>query len=140
MQLSLKLYEQLNSLLCAEAVTGRQQRSEPRVGVRMRQQIVPNIVGDAGTRPIDVWIRDISLTGLGFSANQPLGQGTQFLIRLTSSSGSKVAIRYSIAHCVCVAPGVYVAGAKVDRVFCTECACLQGMMDRIASLVVTPAA
>src|SRR3954469_21441610 len=99
MQLSAELYSQIIKDLVSDALgeLGRQQRREPRVGVRAKAYILPSL---SATTPIPVRVRDVSVGGMGLLLPRELGPARLFL-RLLPKPGAPPPLRLActVAHC-----------------------------------------
>src|SRR2546430_16447175 len=94
MQLSAELYSQIIKDLTSDGLGefGRQQRREPRVGVRARAHILPSV---AATVPVPVCVRDISVGGMGLLLPREMAAGRLF-IGLLPRGGGHPAVRLAV--------------------------------------------
>lgn len=114
MTLTAELFDQISTALKADRGGNRDQRGAPRVGLRAKTRIVPMLVGDTGAAPIDVWVRDLSMAGIGLIAGHPLPQGSTFSIALPTRSGEKIKLVYKVAHCNQASATVFAIGASLE--------------------------
>jgi hypothetical protein len=115
MQLSAELYSQIVKDLVSDGLGefGRQQRREPRVGVRARAYILPSV---AATVPIPVRVRDVSVGGMGLLLPRELGPDRLFLLLLPKAGGHPpVRLACTVAHCQAIAEDLYAVGARFAR-------------------------
>ncbi|QOV92183.1 PilZ domain-containing protein [Humisphaera borealis] len=95
MELTACLFEQVIRTLRAD-VGGREQRRFPRVGLRAKATIYPDRIGLTYLEPREVWVKDLSLQGIGLTSSASLPVGIVFEIRLAVRSGSLMRIRYTV--------------------------------------------
>jgi len=115
MQLSAELYSQIVKDLVSDGLGefGRQQRREPRVGMRARAFILPTV---SATVPVSVRVRDVSVGGLGLLLPQELGPDRLFLLLLPKGGGRPpVRLACTVAHCQAIAEDLYAVGARFAR-------------------------
>ena len=115
MQLSAELYSQIIRDLTSDGLGeyGRQQRREPRVGVRAKAHILPSL---SATTPVPVRVRDLSVGGMGLLLPQELGPEKMFLILLPKGGGNPpVRLASTVAHCQAIADDLYAVGARFAR-------------------------
>ena len=112
MQLSAELYSQIIRDLVSDGLGeyGRQQRRDPRVGVRARAHILPSL---SATTPLPVRVRDLSVGGMGLLLPSELGPDKIFLILLPRGGGNApVRLASTVAHCQAIAEDLYAVGAR----------------------------
>ena len=115
MQLSAELYSQIIKDLTSDGVGefGRQQRREPRVGVRARAHILPSL---SATTPVAVRVRDLSVGGMGLLLPRDLGPDRLFLVLLPKAGvNAPVRLACTLAHCQVIAEGLFAVGARFAR-------------------------
>ena len=111
MTLTAAVFKQILSSLKSD--TGRrfnEQRNSPRVGVRGKISILPLTVNQ---EPLEVWVRDVSVTGIGLLCPTAFPTGTRFLARFPKLDDAPLTITYIVAHCKSVSRGLYVIGARL---------------------------
>lgn len=113
--LTVELFEQIATALKADRGSARDQRGGPRVGLRTRAKISPMLLGDKGAQPVDVWVRDLSMNGIGLTASHALPQGSTFSITLPTKAGEKIVLTYKVAHCTQASSTVFVIGASLEQ-------------------------
>jgi hypothetical protein len=115
MQLSAELYSQIIRDLTSDGLGefGRQQRREPRVGVRAKAFILPSL---SATTPIPVRVRDVSVSGMGLLLPRDLGADRLFLLLLPRVGGHPpLRLACTVAHCQAIAEDLYAIGARFAR-------------------------
>jgi hypothetical protein len=115
MQLSAELYSQIIKDLVSDGLGefGRQQRREPRVGVRAKAYILPSL---SATTPIPVRVRDVSVGGMGLLLPRDLGPDRLFLLLLPKSGGHPpLRLACTVAHCSAIAEDLFAVGARFAR-------------------------
>ena len=115
MQLSAELYSQIIKDLTSDGLGefGRQQRREPRVGVRAKAYILPSL---SAATPIPVRVRDVSVGGMGLLLPRELSPDRLFLL-LLPKVGAQPPLRLActVAHCQAIAEDLYAIGARFAR-------------------------
>ena len=115
MQLSAELYSQIVKDLVSDGLGefGRQQRREPRVGVRAKAYILPSL---SAATPIPVRIRDLSVGGMGLLLPRELEADRLFLLLLPKAGGQPpLRLACTVAHCSAIAEDLYAVGARFAR-------------------------
>jgi hypothetical protein len=115
MQLSAELYSQIVKDLVSDGLGefGRQQRREPRVGMRARAYILPTV---SATVPVPVRVRDVSIGGMGLLLPTELGPDRLFLLLLPKGGGKPpVRLACTVAHCQALGEDLYAVGARFAR-------------------------
>jgi hypothetical protein len=115
MQLSAELYSQIIKDLTSDGLGefGRQQRREPRVGVRAKAHILPSL---SATTPIPVRVRDLSVGGVGLLMPRELAPDRLFLLLLPKVGGHPpLRLACTVAHCQSIGDDLYAVGARFAR-------------------------
>jgi hypothetical protein len=115
MQLSAELYSQIIKDLVSDGLGefGRQQRREPRVGVRAKAYILPSL---SAATPIPVRVRDVSVGGMGLLLPREIGPDRLFLLLLPKSGGHPpLRLACTVAHCSAIAEDLFAVGARFAR-------------------------
>jgi hypothetical protein len=115
MQLSAELYTQIVRDLVSDGLGefGRQQRREPRVGMRARAYILPSV---SATTPLPVRVRDVSVGGMGLLLPREMGPDRLFLLLLPKGGGHPpVRLACTVAHCQAIAEDLFAVGARFAR-------------------------
>jgi hypothetical protein len=115
MQLSAELYAQIVKDLVSDGLGefGRQQRREPRVGVRAKAYILPSL---SAVVPVPVRVRDVSVGGMGLLLPRDLGPDRLFLLLLPKIGGQPpVRLACMVAHSSPITEDLYAVGARFAR-------------------------
>ena len=115
MQLSAELYSQIVKDLVSDGLGefGRQQRREPRVGMRARAYILPSV---SSTTPVPVRVRDVSVGGMGLILSREISPDRLFLLLLPKGGGRPpVRLACTVAHCQEIGDDLYAVGARFAR-------------------------
>jgi hypothetical protein len=115
MQLSAELYSQIVKDLVSDGLGefGRQQRREPRVGMRARAHILTSL---SSTVPVPVRVRDVSVGGMGLLLPREMGPDRLFLLLLPKGGGRPpVRLACTVAHCQAIGDDLYAVGARFAR-------------------------
>ena len=115
MQRSAELYSQIIKDLVSDGLGefGRQQRREPRVGVRAKAYILPSL---SAVTPIPVRVRDVSVGGMGLLLPRELSADRLFLLLLPKGGGHPpLRLACTVAHCSAIAEDLYAVGARFAR-------------------------
>ena len=115
MQLSAELYSQIIKDLVSDGLGefGRQQRREPRVGVRAKAYILPSL---SAATPIPVRVRDVSVGGMGLLLPREIGPDRLFLLLLPKAGGHPpLRLACTVAHCSAIADDLFAVGARFAR-------------------------
>jgi hypothetical protein len=94
-----------------------EKRTRPRVGLRSSLQILvcPQL-GSTVSTSMSVWVRDVSVDGLGLTASQSLALETQFIAEFERWDRQKLRVQYVVAHCKQLSRGLYSVGARLVKV------------------------
>src|SRR5687768_16041821 len=115
MQLSAELYSQIIKDLTSDGLGefGRQERREPRVGVRAKAYILPSL---SSATPIPVRVRDVSVGGMGLLLPRDIGPDRLFLLLLPKAGGHPpLRLACTVAHCSAIAEDLFAVGARFAR-------------------------
>ncbi|HZN66767.1 MAG TPA: PilZ domain-containing protein [Tepidisphaeraceae bacterium] len=115
MQLSAELYAQIVKDLVSDGLGefGRQQRREPRVGVRAKAYILPSLTAVV---PVPVRVRDVSVGGMGLLLPREMGPDRLFLLLLPKNGGQPaVRLACMVAHSSPITEDLYAIGARFAR-------------------------
>jgi hypothetical protein len=119
MTLTAAVFQQILTSLRSD--TGRrfnEQRNGPRVGVRGRIRVMRAVPGAPGifASPVEVWVRDVSVSGIGILTSQPYATNTRIRALFPKSDDEPLALLYTVVHCKPVSKGLYVVGARLADV------------------------
>ena len=107
-----------------EAVTGsvgdpqehsRDQRKQPRVGLRSRATIIPLSESSSPT-PVSIQIRDLSSSGIGFLHDRKMSLDEQFALVLPRNGDTPSVILCSVAFWQPLARDLFAVGARFVRI------------------------
>src|SRR4051812_43569372 len=73
-----------------------EKRTAPRVGLRTK---ITLYMDADPTRPTDVWVRDLSASGIGFVNGYPMEADREFLIRFPTRGHHALSVVYTVMHC-----------------------------------------
>jgi len=90
-----------------------EQRTNPRVGVHGRADIRTLPFPPAGGRKVSVWVRDLSIDGVGILHSVALPEGTRFVLTYHQPGGKDLNVVYIVAHTAQVSKGLFGIGARV---------------------------
>jgi hypothetical protein len=88
--------------------TSMEKRRKPRVGMRLRAHIA--LSRTERTDAIQIWVRNVSANGFGFTCTHEIQGGEMFTLLLAGDKPESVACQ--VRHCRRVASGVFQLGAK----------------------------
>jgi hypothetical protein len=93
-----------------------EKRGAPRVGLRSRGVIVSFEHQRLTGAPIGVWIRDLSVTGIGLMHSRPLEPGAQFVAQFLRATKPPLSVLYVVTHTKPISKTIFSIGAKMERV------------------------
>ena len=97
----------MSSLRSDEQKTNEKRRS-PRVGVGVRGIILLH----RSRRVVNVFVRDLSLGGIGITCDQAIESGDHFSLLLTKPDGKATHVLYEVRQCRMAINGIYDVGAQ----------------------------
>jgi hypothetical protein len=116
MELSAEMFEQTIRLFKGDGATIKnQRRAHPRVGIRCRITIIP-IEAHAAAKPLEVWTRDFSRSGVGIISSHKLNVGSQFIVRFPRGDEKPLALICTIKCCSPLSDGIYTMGAVFEGI------------------------
>ena len=121
MTLQAEQYEQIIAGLRSERnrARGCEHRSSPRVGMRMKVSVIPCRTG-VRARMHEVWLRDISATGVAFVFPEAMAVGAYAVIVLPRAGGSTLNMLFAVTRCHRLSSGQFCVGAKLNRVITSD--------------------
>jgi hypothetical protein len=119
MELSADLFEQIVGGLKGDNVAGRDKRIEPRVGLRKKTTIIVGM-SDNGADSQQVWVRDLSRSGIGILHNKTLKPNSEFVIKLIRREGDEVSIIYTVKYCKVAGPKQFSIGGVLKKIETAE--------------------
>ena len=96
------------SSLRSDALKTDEKRRSPRVGVGLRGVILLH----RSRRIVNVFVRDLSLGGVGITCDHPIESGDHFSLLLTKPDGKATHVLYEVRHCRMAINGIYDVGAQ----------------------------
>jgi hypothetical protein len=90
-----------------------EKRANPRVGLRAKITVYQG--GDT-TKPREVWVRDLSSSGIGIVHTEPIQAGTDFLVCFPLRATDHLWVFYRVMHCRSISPKLYFTGAKLKYI------------------------
>ncbi len=95
---------------------GQDKRTQGRVGLRGALDVVPCTFSKVSNKPISVWVRDISVSGIGLLASSRFEEGLEFIARFVREGRPPLCILYKVRYCRRVSSDLMSVGASFDRV------------------------
>ncbi len=117
-KLSAELFSEIVTSLKSDSRTSRskEHRTEGRVGLRSNLDLILCAYGDTGEQRATVWVRDVSIKGMGFVCSTRIAEGVNFIAQFTRESQPPVSILYEVRYCGRIAHGLFGVGARLERV------------------------
>jgi c-di-GMP-binding flagellar brake protein YcgR len=116
MQLTAEQFNGIIASLRSDPLAGR--RGAPRVGLRLRVTVIP--CAETNVVEQTVWLRDLSVTGMGFVHSRPFPEGSHLVTRFHQADNESIAILVEVTRCKEVAPKTYEIGTRIDRLITRE--------------------
>jgi hypothetical protein len=95
---------------------GFEKRGAPRVGLRSRGTIVSCEHLRLSGAPTPVWIRDLSVSGIGIIHCHPLEPGMQFVAQFLRPAKPPLSVLYTVTHTKPISKTIFSIGAKMEQV------------------------
>ncbi|HTL28605.1 MAG TPA: PilZ domain-containing protein [Tepidisphaeraceae bacterium] len=102
-----QISEMLRAIKCDRKVSDR--RRAPRVGLRARVDMVTSPEAPAAA---SVWIRNISLSGVGLLHTRKLAEGSMILLRFHTIERKMLSVPCEVIHCYGIPNQFFRIGAK----------------------------
>jgi hypothetical protein len=117
MQLTGELLQQIMKALRPDLSDRRERdpRTAPRVGIRSTVTIVPQHHTDPRAPGLKVWVRDVSVSGIGVLLSTQLLPGSSFTASFPRKSGPPIVAIYTVQYCKCISKDLYSIGGKLER-------------------------
>jgi PilZ domain-containing protein len=123
-KLSAEVFETILANLRSDN-TGRQseKRQNPRVGLRAKLDISLPDSAKKGGQPTTVWVRDISLCGLGILTGRFMKTGMTFTAMFDRAREGTLNVEYTVTYCKTLSDEMFSVGARVNKssAECTGC-------------------
>jgi hypothetical protein len=122
LQLTAELYHQiLDHLRCDAPSRSSDKRSQGRVGLRCSLQIAPVAQGNSQPKPFVVWVRDISMKGIGLVTSTPIAENTSFSAQFArEQKQDPLSVTYKVVYCRRLSSDLYSVGAILEEVLKKE--------------------
>jgi hypothetical protein len=117
MKLTSSQFLRIIETLRSDPLEGR--RRTPRVGLRCKAIMVP-CVEDGPVQCHEVWVRDLSVEGIGFIHHDTLPLHSFVIFQFTAKDDAGLSVLCQIVRSVRVAPKSVEIGAKIDHVLTPE--------------------
>jgi len=111
MQLTADQFNDILTSLRSDALAGR--RSAPRVGLRIQVTIIP--CADAAVVEQTAWLRDLSVSGMGFVHSRPFPPGSFLVVKFQRTSGETIAVLVEVMRTKKLGPTSYEVGTRIER-------------------------
>lgn len=95
---------------------GQEKRGQGRVGLRGTLDVIPRSFKNVGNKPLTVWVRDISVNGIGLMSSTVFDAGAEFIARFVREGRPPLCILYKVRYCRRVSSDLNSVGASFDRV------------------------
>ena len=95
---------------------GADKRAQGRVGLRGMLDVTPCTFHKEANKPISVWVRDISVNGIGLMSPQRFEEGLEFIASFVREGRPPRCIRYKVRHCRRLTGDLLSVGASFVRV------------------------
>jgi hypothetical protein len=92
-----------------------EKRTGPRVGLRARLSLRIHRAGVLSKNSILVWLRDLSVEGIGLVHSQPLEDGDEFLAEFPLRNQQNLNVLYRVVHCKMLSKNLFCIGARLVR-------------------------
>src|SRR5260221_5039039 len=116
MQLTADQFNDILSSLRSDALAGR--RGAPRVGLRIQVTIIPCAEHDVVEQV--VWLRDLSVSGMGFVHSRPFPPGSFLVAKFQRDSGESIAVLVEVMRTKKLGPTSYEIGTRIERMISRE--------------------
>jgi hypothetical protein len=117
MQLSATQFLRILETLRSDPLQGR--RRTPRVGLRVKATMVP-CVESGPVAKHEVWVRDLSVEGVGFVHSVPLPPDSFVILQFASKNDPGLSVLYQVTRSHQLAAMSVEIGAKIDHVLSAE--------------------
>ncbi len=117
MKLTSSQFLRIIDSLRSDPLHGR--RRTPRVGLRCKAVMIP-CVENGPVQRHDVWVRDLSVEGIGFVHTDTLDLGSFVVFQFSAVDDAGISVLCQILRCEKVAPKSVEIGARIDHVLTPE--------------------
>jgi hypothetical protein len=98
------------------AARGQEKRTQGRVGLRGMLEVIPCSFSRESNKPVNVWVRDVSVNGIGLLASLRFDEGAEFIARFTRYNRPPLCVLYKVRYCRRVSSDLNSIGASYERV------------------------
>ncbi|MGA2501494.1 MAG: hypothetical protein ABSH20_27450 [Tepidisphaeraceae bacterium] len=121
-KLTAELFREIVASLRSDTTATRihENRREGRVGLRVNLDLIVCACDDAGEERVTVWVRDISIRGVGFVCSTRMAEGLEFIAQFAREIQPAVSILYKVQYCRRITHDLFSVGAKFQRVVADE--------------------
>lgn len=109
MRLQESQFREILSALRSDAIKNGELRRSPRVGIAARGHIFAR---SDPTRSLEVYIRDLSVSGIGITAREAIEPPGQFTLVLPRHQAEHLQVVYKVRYCVRPVEGLFEIGAE----------------------------
>jgi hypothetical protein len=106
----------VSNLKSDSASRSQDKRTQGRVGLRGTLDVIPCSFSKESNKPMTVWVRDISVNGIGLLVSSRLDEGVEFIARFVRDGRPPLCILYKVRYCRRVSSDLMSVGASFDRV------------------------
>ena len=92
-----------------------EKRTGPRVGLRARLTIRLHRAGVLSKAPILVWLRDLSVEGIGLVHAQTFEEGDEFIAEFPLRDQQNLNVLYKVVHCKMLSKNLFCIGGRLVR-------------------------
>jgi hypothetical protein len=98
LKLTAQLYQEILASLRSDSPQSRttEKRAQGRVGLRCSVDIIP---ATPRAKPVTVWVRDISMKGIGIVSPVGIPEGMMFIVQLPRDREAPLTVTYKVVHC-----------------------------------------
>src|SRR5687768_16166492 len=115
MHVSAELFKAMIERMSQGSSDQHERRSSPRVNINAKVAIVSDFANLE--KPVDIEVRDLSLSGVGFEHDAALRKGSTFVLLLPASDDTCLSVLCVVRHCRGAAAGNrFVVGAEFRQV------------------------
>ena len=117
MKFSAEMFKQIIATLRSDGTGshGHEKRTEARVGLRSSVAIIPYTIDGKAAKAITVWIRDLSVNGVGLVSSVKLDANVDFVVGFFRDGQTPLSVRYKVRHCKKLAQNLHSIGASFER-------------------------
>lgn len=114
MQVSADLFKAMIERMSLGSEDHHERRSSPRVNISAKVAIVSDFANLE--KPVDIEVRDLSLSGVGFEHDTALRKGSTFVLLLPASDDTCLSVLCVVRHCRATGENRFAVGAEFRQV------------------------